>query len=295
MATQTELVDEVLAHLQSYTAKAQQTATLISGVGPTDLTLLHDGLPASAGMVEIDDELIYVKSVNSLDGTAAVPPWGRGQQGSVAAVHSTNAKITFQPRFPRARVKTVINETIRALNPSLYAVTHDVSNVASPVTVTYPLPATCDEVLEVRSKSVGGSDMWAPVRRWRADLRADTSAFPTGRTIDLMGGLFPGQPIKVTFKKGLTDIPALGQLTDSGLQETARDIVVLGAVGRLLMMLEPARLQTGSVEQSDREERVPVGSSSSIARQVLGLQAVRVEEERNRLNRLYQPSINFTR
>jgi hypothetical protein len=295
LTTQSELVDEVLAYLHSYTAKSEKYATLTVGLGPADLTVTHDGLPATAGLVEIDDELIYVSSVNSLAGTAAVPAWGRGQQGSSAAVHSENSKITAQPRFPRARVKAVINEVVQSLNPSLYGVGHDTSNTGSPTTVTYLLPAECDEVLEVRTKDPGPSEMWLPVRRWRADLQANVSDFASGRSIDIRSGVFAGQPIKITYRRALTAIPELGVLTDSGLEEPARDIVTLGAVGRLLMMLEPARLQTSSVEQNDREERIPVGSSSAVARQVLGLQAVRVEEERNRLNRLYQPSINYTR
>src|SRR5436305_960363 len=71
----------------------------------------------------------------------------------------------------------------------------------------------------------------------------------------------------------------------TGLSESARDVVVLGTVARLLGYQEAHRIQGSSIEASERDEDVPAGAALNASKYVYSLYLQRREEERQELLR----------
>lgn len=297
-ATLRDLIDETLAQLHSWTGEQEQYATLTAGIDTDDLVMQVDDVSyLSRGLIEIDSELIAVASVSQTSNLLTAPAWGRAQQASVAAAHVAGSKVTLNPRHPRARVMTVINEVLASLYPDLYAVKTDLSQKAISTRLTYQLPTDCVQVLGVHWETTGPTQMWAPIRRWEIDRKAATSDFPTGVSINLLDSMTPGRTIKFTYRAEPAQFAAEADVltTKTGLPESCRDLLVWGAAGRLLMALEPMRLQQDAVEESNRSNLVPPGSASAAGRAALQMFQLRLEQERSKLAHLYPPVAHLTR
>ena len=101
MTTFNELTDDVLSMLRGY-VRSQESVTALSGNLSSTATTFNvdNGSRLGMGRAEIDDELIYIDAVTT--NAVALQPWGRGVDGTTAATHSDNARVTFNPLFPRA-------------------------------------------------------------------------------------------------------------------------------------------------------------------------------------------------
>lgn len=297
MTTFGGIADEVVAYLHGFTADQEQHATLSAGIDTDDLVLqVTDAKVVTRGLCQLDDELIWVESVNTATNLLTVPAWGRAQQGSTAAAHLAGAKLTVQPRFPRHRVKSVINDVIRSVYPTLFGVGTDVSNTVSSVRQTYPLPADARTIISVSYDSIGPSETWVPVRRYRVDRSADSTDFPTGGSLDIYDPMSPGRRIKVVYRKEPDALSAeADEFTTSGLPASSADLVVWGALARLLPAVEMSRLQTDAVEQSDRQRLVQPGSANSASRQAMQMFALRLEAEAQKLSLRYPTTAHLTR
>ena len=76
-------------------------------------------------------------------------------------------------------------------------------------------------------------------------------------------------------------------LAAAGHSETQRDLLVYGAMWRLVQSLEPSRLNLDAVENEERAKFSPVGAASQLTRQYLAIFERRLDEERQRLLQLY--------
>ncbi len=75
------------------------------------------------GIIEIDDELIWIDSFDKANNRLnVIPGFGRGYQGTAPAPHAQYAQVTLAPTFPRTAIKKAINDTINSFFPSLWAV-----------------------------------------------------------------------------------------------------------------------------------------------------------------------------
>ena len=123
MTTYNDMIEEVLINLEGFTLRQDRTTYLTAGIGDNDLSIaLASGDNIGKGVLEIDDELLHIDSVDRSDRSAVISPFGRGYRGTTAASHALNTKVTFSPSFPRLSVKRAINDTIRAIYPSVYGV-----------------------------------------------------------------------------------------------------------------------------------------------------------------------------
>ena len=100
MTTFNELTDDVLSMLRGY-VRSQESVTAMAGSLNATATSFNvdDGSRLGMGRAEIDDELVYINSVTT--NSVALQPWGRGVDGSTAATHADDARVTFNPLFPR--------------------------------------------------------------------------------------------------------------------------------------------------------------------------------------------------
>jgi hypothetical protein len=65
----------------------------------------------------------------------------------------------------------------------------------------------------------------------------------------------------------------------TGLPESCKDLVVLGATYRLLSNLDPARASMVSPQADETDSKRPYGSSQSLTRQIYALFTQRLAEE----------------
>jgi hypothetical protein len=286
-----DLKNEVYGHVYGYSRDQEQSTYLSSSLtsGATSVSV-NDAQQVGRGIVEIDDELMWVLTKNHSANTLTIAPWGRGYLGSTAVSHSTDARVTGNPRFTRLAIARAINETILATYPQLFGVAStDLTWNASQT--SYDLPSTADRVLSLTWQLPGPSQEWERILRWREILTA------TGViSVIIDAGIVPGRTVRVIYAKKTTELTTdAGLLTDTGLAESARDVVVYGALARLLMMAEAGRLQSRAMESSELNEDVPPGSSMLAGRRMQEMYQVRLAEERKRLLERYPPSVHMMR
>jgi hypothetical protein len=297
MPTLDSMVEETIGTLRAFSTDQDQKTSLTGSMTSNVLTFtVTDTDRLSGGLVEIDEELIEVSEVDTLGGSVNIYPWGRGQQGSTAATHAVGARVTVTPRWPRARIKRVINETINSLWPDLFAVFLDESNTTSATTIAYPLPATCRRILDIRWDSPGTPVYWVGVRAWRLDLAADPTAFPTGVAVDVPEAMWPGRTLKVVYAAEPTELVGGSDdfATITGLPATVADLVCIGAAARLVVTSDLARTQSFTLEHAARLESQTAGSATAVSRYLQQLYQVRLAAERDRLFGRYPIKVQRT-
>ncbi len=126
---QPQEMDEIQINLAGYTYQQDRATHLSSAVSTltsssTSPTVLYLGSTENLGkgVVEIDEELLWVDSFDRVANTATVAPYGRGYLGTTAATHALDTKVTISPTFPRFVIKRAVNDTIRAMGATIFAV-----------------------------------------------------------------------------------------------------------------------------------------------------------------------------
>jgi hypothetical protein len=296
-STLANLVDEVLLNLNGYTMRQDRTTHLAADLTSSGLSLsLGSVSNIGKGIVEIDDELIWLDSYDRVSNTAVAAPYGRGYQGSTAATHSTNAKVTISPTFPKVSVKKAINDTIKASYPQLYGVDRTTFSLTATQS-TYALPTAAETVLAVSWDTPGPTGEWIPVKNWRQDSQANTTAYPTGQTIGIYDRITPGRTVQVVYTKEPTALSNNADVfeTVTGLPSSTKDVIVYGASYRLASFIDPGRLTFTSAEADQADTKLQYGSGSNAARFMLALYQQRLNEEASKLRDKYPVRIHYTR
>ena len=154
MTTFNNLVDDVQLDLSGFTYRQDRVTYLTSAATSGDLVLnVASTDNIGKGIIEIDDEMLWVDAYDRQANTITVAPFGRGYNGTTAATHDTNTKVTITPTYPRYAVKRAINDTINAVYPKVFAVgSTAVSFLAS--RTTYAIPADAVHILSMAWQSV---------------------------------------------------------------------------------------------------------------------------------------------
>ena len=297
--TYTSMVDEVLLNLSGYTMRQDRSTHLTQEINASALTLnLADVSNIGKGVVEIDDELLWIDSYDRVSNTATVAPYGRGYNGTTAAVHTVNSRVTVAPTFPKAVAKKAINDTIDAVFPQLFATGVHVFNFNSAKT-TYSLPAEAETILYVSWQPTGSTEEWMPLRNWRQDPLANTTAFASGNSISVYDNIQSGRKIQVYYSKKPTTLSASAGSavfeTVTGLPSSCKDVILYGASYRLASFIDPGRLNYSSAEADNADTKIQYGSGASTARFMLGLYQQRLNEEAGKLRDVYPTRIHYTR
>ena len=303
--TLTDLINEVQINLAGYTYQqdrathltAAVTTTTSSSASPTILSL-GSTENLGKGVVEIDEELLWVDSFDRVANTATVSPYGRGYLGTTAATHTLDTKVTISPTFPRYVVKKAINDTINAAGSTIYAakVTTFTFNAAQ---TTYDFDGlNIQNILTIMWQSVGPSQEWLPVRRWSWDSKADATAFgAASQTVTIGDYITPGRTVKVVYSTDPTPFTTNAQdfSTQTGLPESCKDVIVLGASYRLLTYLDPARASQVSPQADETDSKRPYGASQTATKQLYALYTQRLNEETQRQQTLYPIRVHYSR
>lgn len=306
-ATFAQIVSRVKQQLLGYTRDQASISSLASNMLATDTTFMLDPETVtniSKGLVEIDSEMILVKKYDRSTGTVTVMGGlnGRGVEGTTAAAHSANALVTDDPMYPVLRIKEAINDTIQGVYPDLWVFgEYEFPKIAA--RYEYPVPTEVEQVYKVTVNTIGPSAVWFPLSSWRFNPSASTTSgqvkptpTPTGKTIQIMRDfIVPGRNIRVEYiKKPNTLTNDSDDFTaTTGFPDRYIDLITYGACWRLLPAYESARLQQVAIEATERAPLVPTGAGSNASKYYMALYMQRLQEERTRLQRLFDSYQNF--
>ena len=301
-----QMIDEVIINLAGYTfqqdrsthLKTAVTTTTSSSASPLILSLGSTD-NVGKGVIEIDEELLWVDSFDRIANTATIAPYGRGYLGSTAATHAADTKVTISPTFPRTSVKRAINDTIRSLGANIFAVksTTFTYNAAQSTYAFNDL--NIKNIITVSWQAIGPSQEWIPIKRWDLDSTADATAFGANAQTITIGAdaPMPGRTVRVVYATDPVAFTTNAQdyATQTGLPESTRDVVILGTAYRLLSFLDPARAAQTSPQADETDSKRPYGASQSATKQLYALYAQRLQEETKAQQQNYPPRVHFSR
>jgi hypothetical protein len=305
MPTLTNMIDEVAVNLSGYTFQQDRATYLTTAVSTTTSSsasplVLQLGSTDSVGkgVIEIDEELMWVDSFDRVANTATVAPFGRGYLGTTAATHTLDTKVTISPTFPRFNIKRAINDTIRALGANIFAVKTTTFTFNSAVSTYAFNNLNIKNILSVTWQDIGPSKEWVPLRRWDFDSLASTTAFGAGaQTITLGEAPVSGRTVKVVYATDPNPFTTNSEeyATVTGLPESTRDVVVLGAAYRLLSFLDPARASQVSPQADETDSKRPYGASQTATKQLYALYTQRLDEETKSQQQNYPVKVHYSR
>ena len=305
-ATLDVLTDEVIMNLAGYTLQQDRTTHLTSAIStttstlaaPTTFSLNADEI--GSGIVEIGDELIWVDSYDRISKTATVPPYGRGFMGTTAATYAAGERVVVTPTFPRSSVKRAIQDTIRAIGSSIYAAKNTSFTYTPSVDVYGFTNLDIQNVLRLSWQDIGSSKRWVPITRFDWDGSPDAATWGAGAQTITINDRFiqSGRKVNVTYATSPTVLStsstdAFGVQT--GLSESVKDVVVLGASYRLLSFLDPARNAITSPQADEIDSKRQYGSGNAATRALYQLYATRLAEEVQSQQQQYPPRIRYSR
>lgn len=292
MTTLTDMINEVSLNLSGYTLQQDRATHLTAAVTATASTvaspiILSVGSTDSVGkgVVEVNEELFFVDNYDRVGNTATIAPYGRGYLGTNIAAHAIGDKITIAPTFPRFVIKRAINDTISAIGSSIFAA--NTTTITSNLAIsTFRLPATGStlniiKILAIAYQALGASKEWVPIRTYRFDSNANTTAFTSGQTVSIYDSIPSGRTIQIIYSTKPTPFSTNADVftTQTGLPESCKDLVILGATYRLLSNLDPARASMVSPQADEVDSKRPYGSSQTLTRQIYALFTQRLNEE----------------
>ena len=305
MTTLGQMIDEVLINLSGYTYQQDRSTYLRTAVStltspstaPTILSL-GDTSNVGKGVLEVDEELMWIDSFDRVANTATVSPYGRGYLGTVAATHAADAKVTISPIFPRYVIKKAINDTIRAMGASLLSIKQTTFPFNAAVNTYEFENLQIENILTMSWQDTGPSKEWIRIKRWDFDPLADVATWGSGsQTVTIYDWITPGRTVKVMYATPPTAMENNSDVftTTTGYPESARDIAILGASYRLLAYLDPARAGLISPQADETDGKRPYGASASATKQLFALYSQRLNEEVATLQNAYPPRIHYTR
>ena len=307
MTTLSDMINEVSINLSGYTLQQDRATHITADVAATTSTIaapitlsLASTDSVGKGIVEIDEELFWVDNYDRVGNTATIAPYGRAYLGTTLAAHTAGTKVTIAPTFPRFVIKRAINDTINAIGSSIFAAktTTITSNLS---TSAFRLPATGNSlnirsILAVAYEAIGPSKEWIPVRSYRFDGNANSTAFSSQQTISIYDMITSGRTIQIVYSTDPVPFTTNAQdfATQTGLPESCKDLVIIGATYRLLSNLDPARASMVSPQADETDSKRPYGSSQSLTRQVYALFTQRLSEEIKNQQERYPIRVHYS-
>jgi len=314
MSTLTDMINEVSINLSGYTLQQDRATHITADVAATASTIaapislsLASTDSVGKGIVEIDEELFWVDNYDRIGNTATIAPYGRAYLGTTLAAHTAGTKVTIAPTFPRFVIKRAINDTISAIGSSIFAANTTTITSNSAVSA-FRLPATgttlnIRNILAIAYQALGSSKEWIPIRNYRFDGNANSTAFTSGQTVSIYDYIPSGRSVQIAYATNPVAFPDLATIaltnaqvfeTVSGLPASCKDLIILGATYRLLSNLDPARASMVSPQADETDSKRPYGSSQSLTKQVYALFNQRLNEEIKKQQDKYPIRVHYS-
>jgi len=291
-----DLIDETALALTGYTSRQDQATFLTADLSATATTFtVADGTVLTRGIVEIDEELIWVDSFDRTTNTATIPPYGRGFRDTTPVPHTAGTRVTITPSFPRAMIRKDINEAIDAIYPDLFGVYYTTFPFIAART-TYQLPQEAIDALAVSWQTIGPSLEWLPVRHYRIDRTANPLAWNSGKTISISDGIIPGRTVQVVYTKKPSQLQNDNDdFTMTGLPDSCREVIILGAAYRSAAYIDMGRIPAITAEADAQQQSNPVGSATNMSRYFYQMYQQRLQVEVRRQQEQYPPRTHYSR
>lgn len=263
-------IERVRRYLLAY--HREELNSLASGVSANAVSLPFTaalGGIRPGSYVEVDTELFYVQSVDTVGLTAQVIP---GQLGTTTTSHLANATVSVNPRFPRAGIFDALNNALRDMSSTNFYQIASTNLTYVPGTYGYDLgDSTAFDIYDVHFQTPTTLNIQPRMYDWELITQADTNVFPSGCAVMLYEAAW-GQsfPIRVTYKKPFTLLPDL--VTDvaiTGLGITSLDLPPLHAAIEMVMSRSIKRSFTEGQPETRRAAEVPAGAVESSIRPLM--------------------------
>lgn len=291
------LIDDVQLDLAGFTYRQDRVTYITAAITATDLTIKVSSTEnIGKGIVEIEDEMMWVDSYDRQSNTITIAPFGRGYNATTAAEHAVNTKMTIAPTYPRQAVKRAINDTINAVYPKVFGIGSTTASFLASRT-TYALPQNAIQILSMAWQSVGPTKEWLPIRQWRWDPIANTTAFTTGKTVSIYDNVLPGRTIQIVYAALPVNFTSLTDEIEATtlLPSSMRDVLVYGAAWRLSSYVDPARISISSPQSDEIDAKRPYGTGSNVTKQLQTLYMMRLEEESLKQKLQYPTRVHYSR
>lgn len=308
-STFNDLVNEVQQSLAGYTLQQDRatylttavSTTTSSSTSPTVLTL---GTTDSVGkgIIEIDDELLWVDSVDRVSNTATIAPYGRGYMGTTAATHTADTKVTISPTFPKNAIKRAINDTIKGVGNNLLAV-KQTTFTYNPMVTTYAFAnLNIRNILNISWQVIGPTKEWKAIRHWSWDAQSNASGFgytasDQVQTVTVGDFITPGRTVQVNYTTVPTELSSNSDVyeTVSGLPTSSKDVIILGATWRLLSFIDPAKASAVSPQADETDAKRPYGTFQNAAKSIFALYQQRLSEEVQAQQKQFPIRVHYSR
>jgi hypothetical protein len=286
VSTFNELADSTLHNLSGFSGLQDQATYLTASLSSAAVTgTVFDASALSRGLIEIEDEVIWVDNVDAASGTLTIPPYGRGYLSSAAAAHASGVRVAA-PMIPRVTVKRAINEAIAAVFPDLYAVAQT-TFVYVPGTYTYSLPVETEDVIQVQWQDATTASEWIRINRYDIDAVANT--------ITLNDFVVPGRTVRVNYTKQPSPLVAgTDAFSVTGLPSSCEDLIRLGAAYRLVSFIDVPHLSGNSSESDYATSNKPANLAIQNAKYLLQTYQMRLQQEASRLNGQFPIRIRYS-
>jgi hypothetical protein len=300
MATFNDMVDEVRQSISGFSNKQDKINYISnngSSISASETTItLGDANNIAKGLIEIDDELLYSFNFNKTNSTITIAPgFGRGYMDTTATVHADNSMVIINPTYPRNAIKRAINDTILAVYPKLYGInTYDFTYNSA--TTTYSIPNDVERILSIRWESIGPTKEWINVKRWYQDSMANTTSFNSKNSLTISDAVTSGRTVQITYTQ---EPNTLSNTTDefsltTGLPESCKDVIILGAAYRLVSFIDAGRINTISAESDLNDTKTPSNAGASASKYLYALYQTRLNEESQKQTGKYPVRIHYT-
>jgi hypothetical protein len=194
-------------------------------------------------------------------------------------------------------VKKQINNAIKAVYPTLYGAFYTTFPFVASRS-TYPLPSEAIDVLSATWETVGPTKEWLAIRRLKVDKTANVGAFNTGKSISIFDGIVPGRTVNVVYSKRPTELvlPA-DEFTDTGLIDSAEEVIILGASYRMAMNLDVAKsvAQDAAADIIDNSQQGTGSAGATASRYFFAQYKERLAQEKARQDEMFPVRIRYTR
>jgi len=260
------LVTGVRRYMRDYTPMAPVLSASITS-SATSLTLDDTTGIAANWIIEIDYESILVRTVSN---STTISSIARGQFGSTAVSHASNATVFVRPAYSSVEIIDALNGTKDEMYPYVYKAITDTSLTVLANTYEYTVPnmtgtyggdtLPIQYISRVEIKE-SGDYAWRRRMDWNIK-RVATPKFifravpPVGSAIRVFGyGPFP-------------DLALSGDTVDPQFPKSAEKVMVLGAASRLLGSAEAGRSRLDVGARDDREAANKPGNAIALGNQL---------------------------
>mgnify|MGYP003337415308 FL=1 len=132
--------------------------------------------------------------------------------------------------------------------------------------------------------------------RWRVDKNANPGIFNTGKSISIYDGIIPGRTVQVVYKKiPSTLLLPYDDFSVTGLPDSAKEVIILGAAYRAVSYLDVGRVPVQSTEVDQIDQQSPIGSGGTVTRALYALYQQRLNIEVRRQQEQFPIRVHRTR